>query len=442
MMSPSRSGSRIAVCLSLLVLFPRLAAAQASLQVPLEFDFLSPGARSLGLGSAFVGLADDATAALTNPAGLTILLAPEVAIEGRGRDIDTRFLERGRLSGVPSNQGIDTINGPLYAFVTDTHFVPSFISFVYPHQNRFAVALYRHQVTNVSAEFRAQGVFQFSTGLNASVRETPLLADQQMDITNYGGSFAVRPTTTISFGAGISVYQLDFDSTYTRYAPFPFDQAATYAPNLAVFEGRLTGDDTAIGGNVGVLWMPRRQFQAGVAFRKAPSFTFQQSLRDLPSGTPAITSGQFRVPDTLAAGAAIRPSEASTVSLEYRFVRYSSLQEYVDVQSRPSGKQDQFSIDDASEFHAGFEYALVRVSGTPALRAGYWFDPAHSVTFAPRTPPDFTDERLAAYLPGTDGLSHVTFGLGVTFGSKFEMNGAADLSSRRNFYSVSAVARF
>ncbi len=49
----------------------------------LEISFSNPGARSLGFGGAFVALADDATAAFANPAGLVQLLEPEVSIEGR-----------------------------------------------------------------------------------------------------------------------------------------------------------------------------------------------------------------------------------------------------------------------------------------------------------------------------------------------------------------------
>ena len=51
--------------------------------VPLQFSFSDPGARSMGFGGAFVALADDATAAFSNPAGLTQLLRPEISIEGR-----------------------------------------------------------------------------------------------------------------------------------------------------------------------------------------------------------------------------------------------------------------------------------------------------------------------------------------------------------------------
>jgi len=60
------------------------ALSQSSLEVPIQFDFSNPGARSLALGSAFVALADDSTAAFANPAGL-LQLKPgwEGSFEGR-----------------------------------------------------------------------------------------------------------------------------------------------------------------------------------------------------------------------------------------------------------------------------------------------------------------------------------------------------------------------
>src|SRR6476619_8573459 len=58
----------------------------------LQFNFGNPGARSLGMGGAFLGLADDASAAEANPAGLTILRKPEVSVEGRN------YLEQQLLS--------------------------------------------------------------------------------------------------------------------------------------------------------------------------------------------------------------------------------------------------------------------------------------------------------------------------------------------------------
>src|SRR6267143_1076492 len=88
----------------------------------LQFNFGNPGARSLGMGGAFLGLADDASAAEANPAGLTILRRPEVSVEGRN------FLE----------QQVLTTSGtfPAIERTAFTHYSqrvqPAFASIVYP----------------------------------------------------------------------------------------------------------------------------------------------------------------------------------------------------------------------------------------------------------------------------------------------------------------------
>src|SRR5262245_64338372 len=110
----------------------RAATAQTTTQFPIQFDFLNPGARSLAMGSAFSGLADDATAAFTNPAGLLALTRPEISLEGRYRAVDTRFLSAGRISGTVLNRGEGTISGPGHAGDPDNVFGLSFLCFTYP----------------------------------------------------------------------------------------------------------------------------------------------------------------------------------------------------------------------------------------------------------------------------------------------------------------------
>jgi len=77
----------------------------------LQFSFSNPGARSMGFGGAFIGLADDATAAFANPAGLVQLVRAEVSLEGRRWSYDTPFTEGGRASGLPTGVGIDDVAG-------------------------------------------------------------------------------------------------------------------------------------------------------------------------------------------------------------------------------------------------------------------------------------------------------------------------------------------
>src|SRR5664279_3177008 len=60
-----------------------LAITDTETNASIPFNLASPGARSMGMGGAFLGLADDATAAYTNPAGLTQLVTPEISAEAR-----------------------------------------------------------------------------------------------------------------------------------------------------------------------------------------------------------------------------------------------------------------------------------------------------------------------------------------------------------------------
>src|SRR6478609_999238 len=101
----------------------------------LQFNFGNPGARSLGMGGAFIGLADDASAAEANPAGLTILRKPEISIEGRN------YLE----------QQIMTTTG-VFPDLTRTAFThyservePTFASIVYPLPKNFVIGVYFHE---------------------------------------------------------------------------------------------------------------------------------------------------------------------------------------------------------------------------------------------------------------------------------------------------------
>ncbi|MFK5894669.1 MAG: outer membrane protein transport protein [Pseudomonadota bacterium] len=57
-----------------------LAANEARLEIPSSFNPVGSGARALGLGGAFIAVADDATAASWNPGALIQLRRPEFAI--------------------------------------------------------------------------------------------------------------------------------------------------------------------------------------------------------------------------------------------------------------------------------------------------------------------------------------------------------------------------
>src|SRR5438105_3541167 len=135
-----------------------LAQTNSEINAGVQFNFSNPGARSLGFAGAFIALADDATAAYTNPAGLTNLSKPEVSFEGRYFEYRSEFLNRGHGFGSPTNKGVDTIAGEVRTRSHDIKKDFSFLSFAYP-QERWALAVYRHELANFRTTIQTEGAF-------------------------------------------------------------------------------------------------------------------------------------------------------------------------------------------------------------------------------------------------------------------------------------------
>jgi long-chain fatty acid transport protein len=435
---------RASCALGLLLLSTRDARAQGSLQIPLQFDFLNPGARSLALGSAFIGLADDATAAFTNPAGLLILGATEVSFEARGRRLESLFLQGGRLSGPVSNIGVDTVAGARYGESIADSTGLSYLSFVLPRP-KFSIAGYRHELIRLDQEFEALGVFE-----GVFSRELALRASRIVDITAYGGAAAYRVTPKLNVGGGVTLYTFDLDGRFNRFFFLPDIFAApTFEPSTQITRAEQHSDTTGLGFNLGVLLTLREArgaarrgpelIQVGVVYRRGPSFEFEAFEGSL--NRPIERDGVFKVPNVFGTGIAVRLTERATVTSELTWVQYESLLDgYVTSQSG-LGEAANYKLDNGIEVHGGFEYVF-DAPLSPALRIGAWRDPNHAVRYEVPANPGSDDERLAAYLPRRGDQAHFTFGGGLSVTRQFEFNIGADLSRRTRQVSASAVVRF
>jgi hypothetical protein len=151
----------VVVLLLVILLLPVVGRAQQSI-VPLQLSLSDPGARSMGFGGAFVGLADDATAAIANPAGLVQLIKPEVSIEMRHWNHSVPFTEGGRMENLPSGNGLDNTVGIRRATADYSTSGISFLSFAYPTGN-WTFALFRHQLADLEFLAETQGLFSGGT---------------------------------------------------------------------------------------------------------------------------------------------------------------------------------------------------------------------------------------------------------------------------------------
>ena len=338
--------SRVGLLLALLLAAatPAVAQSNAEVNAGIQFDFSLPGARSLAMGGAFVGLADDATAAWANPAGLTILNKKEVSAEFRGWNFTNFTTDRGHGFGVPSGIGADTVAGLLDTEFEDSTASLAFLSFVYP-QPRWSVAAYRHQLSNFQARVQSSGPFLDSGG--DIDRADPFAANLRLKIVDYGVSFGFRVTSRLSVGAGLGLH--DF-SNRLGHRPLSLRAAQSSPGRPAQCVHRLqarglvrpisrpTMSSSSIPSQAAIrpwrsTWAPcivPIAEAVGAAVRQGPDFNFSArhvagvaSPRATPTGG-AFAIGQlldeedltFAVPDLFAIGGAFRPSASLLLSVE------------------------------------------------------------------------------------------------------------------------------
>lgn len=421
----------------------------------LQFSFSNPGARSLGLGGAFAALADDATAAFANPAGLIQLTRPEVSIEGRHWKYRTPFAVAGRTSGEPTGIGLDV---PIRT--ADSEFETSaisFLAFVYPrHKWTFAVS--HHQSARFETLSETQGLFTDRTADDPQptciagtslCRYPDIRRSTRLDLETTTVSVAYRVVEDFSLGLGVSYYSADFlvlSDTYLiteETLPEGFFGPNAYAPEAHLGSQIVSIEETDIQLNLGFLWFMSPQWSLGGVYRPGGEFSGPIVEVSGPALDPPFPIGTVRIedpampleiPDVLGMGVAYRsPGGSWTGSFEWDLVRYSQI---VDSIGRsPVIDVTDVILDDSVELRLGVEYAFLQWSPLVALRGGVWHAPDHSL----RTVEDDPLER--ALLPGGEDEIHFALGVGVAF-ENFQLDLAVDFSDLVDTAALSLIYQF
>lgn len=390
----------------------------------LQFNFSPPGARSLGMGGAFLGRADDATAAYANPAGLTNLFSPEISAEYRNLDYTTTYSSGGTYPSVSQSTSDSSANNL------------SYLSFVLPKEN-WVFAFYRQQFMDFNTSFNP-GVISLPAANGATF---PSHNSIDMTIANYGFSVAYRANDRVSLGASVSYYDYSMDGLTIRSVTAGGDEVSRQVQ---------TGNDNDWGVNLGALFRVTDRFTVGLVYRTAPSFSTVTTNTNtyLNETSPSFSrTYDLEVPDMYGIGFSFQPNDNLTVNFDVVRINYSNLASpaFWAFNSSPTSSQmqavSQLYIDDGTEYHLGLEYVL---SNKPvALRAGVWEDPDHTLTFrGPASPADdFQQLAHDSFFKGGSSQTHYSVGFGVFF-TRFQVDVAADFSDIQDTISVSGVLRF
>jgi long-chain fatty acid transport protein len=399
-----------------------------------QFSFVNPGARSTGMGNAFVALADDATAAEANPAGLTILRTPEVSLEYRHTKFDQDTLNQHNDVIAPQQAiRIESFND------LESLNRPSFFSVVYPFRGT-TLAFSRQEAVRISGSIDELFHFQVPVdGGDVILIDAGALGDVEQKVVNWNFS-AARRIGRLSLGGSLRISHLEWN---TQVQNFFF----SFGNRLDTFNTAIEDSDTSLAFNFGAIYSPVPKLFLGGVYKKNARF----EVPEIESGDFAMKPGEvtnvLKIPDTFAIGVAVKPNTIITVSSEIVRIEYSDLLEdfqsgFNIVTARYDNNDISFDVNNAYEFHIGAEFFVLLGKFPIALRNGYYRKPSNALVAANTSgvlPFDTTVVRTI--FAETDNENHVTIGAGIAF-YDFQIDWAFDTTKSSNNFVLSTVYRF
>lgn len=427
----------------------------------LPFDLLPPGARSLGLGGAFSGVADDATAAIANPAGLTILTAKEFSLHLRNSDSDVDFLDPDAF-----DSSLNYEPGRINKQYSDSGTNISFASFVLPLERWVFSAYYMNQLNFKSEQSGGLDIVYDPNFIDTYDNDNSV--DSNLD--SYGISAAFRVTDSFSLGVtlqqsklklkSLDAWRLDdfFDNEFflsDEYGGTPEEWAAIIIDEDHT-QTTINDNDSDATFSFGAMYNLNSNWSFGLVYRMGAKFTLDtESERTLVFGcdgsgemtdncnfelpTDIITTQSsdtttIQVPDTFTFGIGWRPSDTWLISFDLNRIGYSDTTPIrnftqgfgADINSGPIQLTED--IKDATTYHLGAEKVFVLESNnTISIRAGAF---------------TIEDHDGNATIDSDD--TAFTVGVGATFGSQgqFQMDLGASFADSTNNVILSGIYRF
>lgn len=454
-----KSKLSIAICIALLGLGETaFAVTDSDVNSVIPFNLANPGARSLGMGGAFLGLSDDATAAYTNPAGLTQLSETEISIEGRHTKYSVPFVNGGSTP-------IDPFATEALHAATASNSINnmSYLSVVIPRE-RWAFAFFRDEVIRYDNSFAGTLEPETVAFPNGAIFDVfPIAGTQSVKVVDYGFSVAWKVNDGVSLGAGLNYYRFNIDSAVGRFSDTTFFTNPGEVLNLQQQSG--SSDDYGL--NLGARFALTEQWSVGLAYRMGPRFEYQANATVLqvpvpnadnsaftatpipPTEVANLSKVGFKIPDVYAVGVSWHPNDSWRVNLDFDEVMYSQVTH--NMQSLFGYGPDTLGrlvIPNGSEVHLGAEYTFAQMSHPFSIRAGVWHDPRHSIEYRgePITDPALGTNPAVLASAVIFGVSkgsqtHGAIGAGMAF-KQFQIDFGADFSDLTDTYSLSAVWRF
>jgi long-subunit fatty acid transport protein len=336
------------------------------------------GARALGMGGAFIAVADDATAASWNPGGLTQLERPEISVVGEG----FHRIENNEFYRHPESSGEQSVsNGSL-----------NYLSAAYP---------FTFLSHNMIVSLNYQHLYDFSRewSLTYTMRRDRREVDYEANggLYAWGMAYAVQIIPQLSFGFTLNIWD---DGFYRNGWEAELNETTSHRkPNSNQWlTQRLTEKDSysfsGFNANLGVMWNVTDQLTLGGVFKTPFTADLKHkyttaSMRVLPyppgevpigPGFSRTTDEELDMPMSYGVGLAYRFSDRLTVSGDiYRTEWDDFILTDTDgkrISPITKGPVREADIDATTQVRLGAEYLFIKPNYTIPLRAGLFYDPA------------------------------------------------------------------
>jgi long-subunit fatty acid transport protein len=370
------SVTKFLVCLGVVSILPAFPlehsfAASTNVEITSSPNPVGSGARALGMGGAFIAVADDATAASWNPGGLVQLERPEVSVVGEA----SHLREKNSSGNHPEVSGRQSVSGAGLNYLSAT----------YPF------TLFSH---NMVVSLSYQHLYDFSRQWNLNILNKDLQVAYDYDANGglyaYGISYSVQVIPELSFGFTLNLWQ---DGIYRN----GWETVMATPIRFSLWTANLVQKDrysfTGFNANLGMLWNVTDKLTMGAVF-KTPFTADLEHKRTIglqmflnepwqaisSSEESKTTSESLDMPMSYGIGLAYRLSDRLTLSADLNRTEW---QDFVltDATGRRispiTNKVPKSSdIDPTMQFHLGAEYLLIQPKYTVPLRAGFFYDPA------------------------------------------------------------------
>lgn len=336
--------------------------AFAQLEFSVSPSPVGSGARAAGMADAFVAIADDATAASWNPAGLVQLERAELSIVGSFNAISEEF-HSNALPGLNSDQASDSLD-------------LNFLSAVYP----LPIAMGSSNATlSVSYQRKYDFTRAFDVELMSSilVGSTPISSVTTHDFNQSGGfstispSLAVEITERLSVGLSFNLWRSSFlaeNGWEKNVESKTISVIGDADPRITTLVRREKYTDFE-GENysIGVLWQVTEKVALGLRYETAFKGKIDFEERRIRNGVEILSTDEQReihFPDTLALGVSYRFNDRLTVAFDLSRTDWNGL--YVE---RPDGSR--FSLIDGRDIGDPDTSADFKTTTTARLGAEY-----------------------------------------------------------------------